>query len=124
MKQSYVKTEQNERTKATVARLADVNITISLSEKGDLLRFQSGDVDQRIDHFCRLFSVACAEVNDVVIRRMIAQDWTTRIRSEKQDPLIFGQRNGDDGCRGADIADDGEHVIFFNQLQHIGSCAR
>ena len=30
---------------------ADVNITISLSEKGDLLRFQSGDVDQRIDHF-------------------------------------------------------------------------
>jgi hypothetical protein len=29
------------------------------------------------------------------------------------------QRNGNDGCRGTNITDNGENIVFFNQLPHI-----
>src|ERR1700738_298518 len=99
---------------------AGITVTVSLSEKGDLLRLQSSDFDERVDHCCRLLGVACAVINDVAVWRIIAQDRTAREWSEKQRFLFVGQRNGDNCRRGPDIADDRENIVLFNQLPHIG----
>src|SRR5580692_1872686 len=102
---------------------SDIIVIISLSEKADLLRLQATYVDERVDHCCRLFGVASAEINDVAVRRVIAQDWTARVCGEKQRLLIVGQRNGDVCCWGAGIANDGDNLILFNQPPHVGRCA-
>src|SRR5580700_1562565 len=99
---------------------AGIAVTISLSEKSDLLWSQSSQVNERVEHRCRLLGVACAEIDYVAIRRIVAQDRTARERGEKQDFLFVDQRNRDGCCRGADIADDRKYMILFNQLPHIG----
>src|SRR5260370_18113504 len=78
---------------------AGITVTISLSEKGDLLRFQSSDLGKRIEHCCRLLGIAYAEINDVAIRRMVAQDRTAGKRSKKKGFLFVDQWNGDVCCR-------------------------
>src|SRR5271157_2260547 len=95
---------------------AIITVTISLSEKSDLLRVQSGDVDERVEHCRHLFGVARTEIYDVAIRRIVTQDRAARERCEKQSFKLVDQRNGDDCCRGADIADDGKNMILFDQL--------
>src|ERR1700722_2372359 len=102
----------------------DIFVLISLSKKGYLFRSQSSDVYQRVDHCSCLFGIARPEIYDVAVRRIIAQNWTSRERSEKQRFLIVGQRHRDGCGRGANIADDGEDIILFNQPQHIGTRAR
>src|ERR1700759_2096509 len=101
---------------------ANILVIISLSEEGDLLRLQATYVDERIDHCCGLFGVASTEINDVAVRRVIAQDWTARERGKKQGLLIVGNWNGHDCCWSAGIANDGQNLILFNQLPHVGRC--
>src|ERR1700734_1504878 len=94
---------------------ANILVIISLSEEGDLLRLQATYVDERIDHCCGLFGVASAEINDVPVRRVIAQDWAARERGKKQRPLIVGNWNGHDCCWGARIANYGQNLVLLNQ---------
>ena len=103
---------------------AHVAVTISLCKKSDLLRFQTGNVNERIDHRGRLLGGAGTKINDVAIRGVISQDRSPRKRSEKQRFLLVRHGHGDD-CGGAsDIANNGEHIIVFDQLPHIGSRSR
>src|SRR5580700_970597 len=90
---------------------AAITVTISLSEKGDLLRLQSSDIDERVEHSCRLFGVSGAVIDDVAVRRIISQDRTAREGSKKQGLVFVGQWHGDERIGGADVADDGDNVI-------------
>ena len=75
---------------------------------------------RRVDHRVCFLGVSSTEINDITVRRIIAQDRSASERSEKERLFFVGQRNGNDGCRSTDIADDGENIVFFNQLPHIG----
>src|SRR5258705_10637066 len=97
---------------------AAVTVTISLSEKGDLLRLQSSGVDESVEQRCRLLGVPGAVIDDVAVRRIVSQDRTAREGSKKQGLIFVGQWHGDDCIGGADVAYDGDNVILFDQLPH------
>src|SRR5260370_17851369 len=95
---------------------AGIPVTVSLSDKGDLLRLQSSDVDERVDHCCRLLGVAFAVINAVAVWRIIAQDRTAREWSEKQRFLFVGQRNGGNSRSGPGVAPHFLTIVLFHQL--------
>src|ERR1700678_2855197 len=76
---------------------------ILLREKGNLTRFQSSDVNQRIDSCLRFLVVASPEIDDVAVGWGIAQDRSARKGSEEQRFFFSGQRNRHDSCRGATL---------------------
>ena len=95
-----------------------IAVRILLREHRDLPRLQPAYLDQVTDDGVGFLGIAGAVVEDVAIRRIVAQDIGAGERAEEQHPAF--ERIGDRHRRRrrADIADDAEHLVLFVELLH------